>query len=102
MTLDHLTEKSEESKEATDLISKTKDIRDHIESLLVKNPRKDLQDMLNLSSYFACLPKPELAVEKAIHYSDKNKEEVIASSTLSTAIRHHLYDNVLYSNDKGE
>lgn len=102
MTLDHLKEKSEESKEATDLISKTKDIRDHIESLLVKNPRKDLQDMLNLSSYFACLPKPELAVEKAIHYSDKNKEEVIASSTLSTAIRHHLYDNVLYSNDKGE
>lgn len=102
MTLAHLSEISSENIEASDLISKSNSIKEHISSLFVKNPRKDLQDMLNLSSYFACLPKPDLAVEKTLQYAEKNKEDSITSLTLSTAIRHHLYDNVLYCNDTGE
>ncbi len=45
------------------------------------------------SLYLACLPEAELAAAKI------NELEELNSGTFSTAIRHHLYDNVLYKTD---
>ncbi len=54
------------------------------------SPKKDLID---LAPFFACLPKPYLAIDKVAQYSSKKE---INDKVLSTAIRHHLYDNILY------
>ncbi len=54
------------------------------------------KEIINLIPYFAVLPKSELAIERVINYSVKKKETKLDTITLSTAIRHHLYDEVLY------
>ena len=81
-------------------VSKISKIKSYVESLSVNYPKKDLTDLVSLSSYFACLPKSEMAVDKALDYTLKNKESSIQPGTLSTAVRHHLYDNVLYYKDE--
>ena len=59
-------------------------------------------DLLALAPYFASLPKGEMAIEKTVEYSMKQAHRTLTRDVLSTAIRHHLYDNVLYDtgNDK--
>ena len=54
---------------------------------------KDLRDLAPL---FACLPGRNDAIRKVVEYSNKKE---INNKVLSTAIRHHLYDNVLYSEE---
>jgi radical SAM superfamily enzyme YgiQ (UPF0313 family) len=53
-------------------------------------------DIKELVPYFACLPKPAEAMKKTVEYAEKNGRARIDPDVLSTAIRHHLYDNVLY------
>lgn len=60
---------------------------------------RDLSDNIhnteNLYYYFSCIPKKELLIDRYNKYmNQKNTSEVLA---LSTATRHHLYDEVLYS-----
>ena len=62
----------------------------------------DLEGQKNirrLAGYFGCLPKWKLAAKKFIAYATKWG---YTSKTLSTATRHHLYDNVLYSTTKAD
>jgi len=65
-------------------------------------------DIKRLAPYLAILPKPDLAVQHVIMYakdpefrerarSKGGEEEGVSSYTLSTAVRHHLYENVLYN-----
>jgi radical SAM superfamily enzyme YgiQ (UPF0313 family) len=49
-----------------------------------------------LVPFFGCLPKGELAMERFIRYAAKSSP---SSKVLSTATRHHLYDEVLYNTD---
>ncbi|MEM4239723.1 MAG: cobalamin-dependent protein [Candidatus Woesearchaeota archaeon] len=48
----------------------------------------------SLAGYFGCLPKSEFAAQKFLEYS---RRKGITPKSLSTATRHHLYDNVLYA-----
>ncbi len=50
-------------------------------------------EIFALMPYFGTLPKSPLAVRRALSYS---KREGLTSKVLSTAIRHHLYEEVLY------
>jgi len=50
-----------------------------------------------LMPYFGALPKSYLAVGRAIRYS---AEKGLTSNVLSTAIRHHLYEEVLYDTNR--
>ena len=65
-----------------------------------------VQELKDLAPYFAVLPKSELAIERVVRYSKEKtngKQNInLDSKTLSTAVRHHLYDNVLYSTDDSE
>jgi hypothetical protein len=49
-----------------------------------------------LVPFFGCLPKGELAMERFIRYAAMSSP---SSKVLSTATRHHLYDEVLYNTD---
>ena len=99
MTIEHLQSLGNDV-DAKESLSKISKIKSYVESLSVNYPKKDLTDLVSLSSYFACLPKSEMAVDKALDYTLKNKESSIQPGTLSTAVRHHLYDNVLYYKDE--
>lgn len=61
-------------------------VRDHL------TPHKNLQD---LSAYIACLPQTQWAIQKILDY--EKKYGGLTPDILSTAVRHHLYDNVLYA-----
>ncbi len=61
---------------------KTLDLSENLEKLGAKK---------DVSLYLACLPKASLAVSKVQGLTDEK--------SFSTAIRHHLYDNVLYKDD---
>ncbi|KKM90834.1 hypothetical protein LCGC14_1234640 [marine sediment metagenome] len=61
---------------------KTLDLSENLEKLGAKK---------DVSLYLACLPKASLAVSKV--------QGLIDEKSFSTAIRHHLYDNVLYKDD---
>lgn len=100
-TISHLEKISNSNQEARNALDNIADVKRIIQKNHVSVPRKDLRDLVNLASYFACLPKYDLAIEKAASYSIKNGEDQILPHTLSTAVRHHLYDNVLYKNDAG-
>ena len=65
----------------------------------IKDSNGHIKDLSELAPYFAILPKSELAVERVVRYSYEKGSENLDSKILSTAIRHHLYDNVLYSHN---
>lgn len=58
-----------------------------------------IQELKNLAPYFAVLPKSELAIERVVRYLYEKGKRTLDSKSLSTATRHHLYDNILYSID---
>jgi len=63
-----------------------------------KVPKEFKKSVNNLAPYFASIPKPELAIERAISYAQKKENNYeLTPNILSTAIRHHLYDEVLYA-----
>lgn len=51
--------------------------------------------VISLLPYFACLPKAELALRRFVKYGKNN--DGLTSTVLSTATRHHLYDEILYA-----
>lgn len=74
------------------IISKIQDLL-----LLVPNyhlNKDDQATVISLLPYFASLPKSELALNRFIEYNKQG--EKLNSLTLSTATRHHLYDEILY------
>ena len=75
---------------AKSILQKIGDVRRHVEALALKAKAK--KDLTDLAPYFACVPKGTIAVDKLA-----DCDEGIDPATLSTSIRHHLYDNVLYS-----
>jgi pyruvate-formate lyase-activating enzyme len=54
--------------------------------------------LMELATYFAALPKGEIAIKRAIKYGqdEEAKGGIANKDTFSRAIRHHLYDEVLY------
>jgi len=55
------------------------------------------RDIKNLLPYFGCVPKPELLIKRYIEYisSQEGDDDIYI---LSTATRHHLYEEILYAN----
>ena len=76
------------------LVSSILQVRDNIKKRTMRNGVS--RDLKNLAPYFALLPKSELAIDKAIAYTEKDKATELNPQVFSDAIRHHLYDNVLY------
>ena len=75
---------------ANTILRKVGRIRGYVKSLVLEaSVKKDLTD---LAPYLACLPRSTLAVKKLVEYKDG-----IDAGVLSTEIRHHFYDNILYS-----
>lgn len=78
-------------------------IKDHLE-INTDNKSKAILDTIKVykennikyPEYFGCIPHGELAHNRFIKYS-KDKGET--PTVLSTATRHHLYDEVLYNTD---
>ena len=62
-------------------------------SSLATTPEEE-QCIHTLAPYFGCLPKGERAAERFLHYA--RSKGGLTSKNLSTATRHHLYEEVLY------
>lgn len=56
---------------------------------------KEKPTVVSLLPYFASLPKSDLALKRFVAYG--KKEGALTSIVLSTATRHHLYDEILYA-----
>ena len=101
-TVKHLKELSARNTTAASMLEGITSIRAQIDKMdLDESVWTDLDD---LAPYFASIPKGELAVERVINYARRHmgsngssKVRGISAVTLSTAIRHHLYDEILYS-----
>ena len=101
----HLRALTLNDKEAEKILGKIQIIRENIKAEHLQDD-SILRDINYLVPYFACLPKGELAMKRAIRYSvqeinsnGNGNTNGIKSRTLSTAVRHHLYDKVLYETD---
>ncbi len=78
-----------------DLLSSLKKAKEVIKGRTIHNGmRRDLKD---LASYFAVLPEMDLAIDRVIKYTEKDKASRLIPQIFSDAIRHHLYDHILYT-----
>ena len=87
-------------KDAKKMLLTISDLRNLISNL---NGNK-INGLMELAPCFACLPYPKKAVMKAVEYANENFGN-LDPKTFSTAVRHHLYENVLYAtngNSKSE
>jgi radical SAM superfamily enzyme YgiQ (UPF0313 family) len=91
----HLQRLSAINPEAAHILENIQRINAQINSMQIHD-RNLSKDIHSLASYFACIPKGNLAVERAIQYARMRGDSRLDRVELSTAIRHHLYDNVLY------
>jgi radical SAM superfamily enzyme YgiQ (UPF0313 family) len=91
----HLEALADADPKAKELLEKKGLIQEMCDNLS-QNGRKP-EDLKKLSLYFACLPKSQKAFERFLRYGH-NKGSYDAN-VLSTATRHHLYDEVLYHPD---
>ncbi len=100
-TIDHLRSLSNNGS-AGRILSQIGEIRAQIDSMGIKDAAL-VKDLEALVPYFACIPGGKLAVERAVKYAhairNGGNSQGISQTALSTAIRHHLYDNVLYATD---
>lgn len=55
------------------------------------------EELHSLVPYFACLPRGELVIERALNYAEQKGG--FTPKVLSTAVRHHFYENILYATD---
>ncbi len=78
--------------EAHDHLRTITTFRAHCSSLAA-NPEEE-QCIRTLAPYFGCLPKGEHAAERFLRYA--RAKGGLTSKNLSTATRHHLYEEVLY------
>lgn len=91
----------------TETIEHLKNVGDNtilgiIDTLLKIVPTLELNQqqtstVVSLLPYFACLPKAELALKRFVKYGKEN--DGLTNTVLSTATRHHLYDEILYAVD---
>ncbi len=75
---------------ATNLLNRMSALRRYVEGFDHIAPAK--KDLTDLVPYLTCLPRSLLAVNDLMKHAGS-----IDAGTLSTKIRHHFYDNVLYS-----
>jgi anaerobic magnesium-protoporphyrin IX monomethyl ester cyclase len=96
---EHLRELSTRNKEAAWIVNNLDKIRDSISDVYLKNNHHlHLNgELKELSPYFASLPKSDLAVHRAVKYASERGDGHLTPNVLSTAVRHHLYDEVLYT-----
>ena len=79
-------------------------LKDHLNKLSREEYNSEASTILEKASklkhpfqnYFACLPKSKTAIERFDNYL-KDSNELYSEKILSNAVRHHLYDEVLYS-----
>ena len=91
----HLQSLSITNSEAREMLGRIDELKLDLNSREdIDSSRKDFQ---NLAPYFASLPRSEKAIDRVVLYS--NGGLGLDSTSLSTAIRHHLYDKVLYSTE---
>ena len=98
-TEEHLRKINGSDEEARRILSDIDRIRKSIDSIpeLQGSGHRTLRDGIkSLAPYFACLPESDVAVQKAIEYAHSRGNGSLTQDALSTSVRHHLYDNVLY------
>lgn len=95
-TISHLNSIASKNPEAIAMLENIAKIKKLTRGLNGSEIRADLD---NLAPYFACLPKSDLAIKRAIRYANEKGEGRLTPRILSDAIRHHLYDEVLYAVD---
>ncbi|MDO8563637.1 MAG: cobalamin-dependent protein [Nanoarchaeota archaeon] len=94
-TEEHLTRLAGNDAEARAMLDRVKTLRDSIPQ---GNGNAGLmRDVAYLAPMFASLPKGELALQRTIAYAGNNREEdALKFHTLSTAVRHSFYEDILY------
>ena len=99
-TLAHLESLARMSdREATRILDKVSSIRKTINLYGDPGQRQLTQELNSLAPYFASLPKGELAVQRSIRYARQGHGGILTPQAISDAVRHHLYDNVLYATE---
>ncbi|MEK6908444.1 MAG: cobalamin-dependent protein [Nanoarchaeota archaeon] len=98
-TITHLRAMGENPR-AQQMLERIDLIRIYISGRDIVDPdlRKDVE---SLAPYFACIPHGTLAVDRAIKYATRSNGhgKGVDPKVLSTAVRHHLYDNDLYAHN---
>jgi len=93
-TIEHLEKLSEKNTNARKILSSISNAKKIIHE---HSSNGNTIDGLNdLAPCFACLPSFEKAIEKTVEYAREN-QNILDPQVFSTAVRHHLYENVLYS-----
>lgn len=95
-TLKHLMFLSDTNPEAARILEKLSDIKRSVRAIGSLNGY--IEEFNELVPYFACLPCGEVIPERIVRYAEQGDKR-ISPKILSTAVRHHLYDEVLYSTD---
>ena len=100
-TISHLQSLSD-NVSAGRILGQIGEIKAQIDSMRIRDVAL-VKDLESLVPYFACISHGKLAVERAVKYAhairNGGNSQGISQTALSTAIRHHLYDNVLYPTD---
>lgn len=91
----HLKERSDSNGEARRLLNQIKQFQ--IQVPLTTSDPEGQKVIKNLAGYFGCLPKGLLAAKRFAKYAQERGS--YSPVVLSTATRHHLYDEVLYEVD---
>ncbi|PIN89512.1 hypothetical protein COU57_05955 [Candidatus Pacearchaeota archaeon CG10_big_fil_rev_8_21_14_0_10_32_14] len=91
-TMTHLKSIAPSNQQAIELLESIHSLNSKVFSL--DGNFKHVQDLV---PYFGILPKGKLALDRFLEYGARKG---FSASTLSTATRHHLYDNVLYDTGK--
>jgi radical SAM superfamily enzyme YgiQ (UPF0313 family) len=95
-TMAHLKTLSDEGNlEAASILKKIDSVKRAVSQYAEDSQRSTL---MGLAPYFAVLPKSEIAVKRAVRYGHDaaSKGGLENTSVFSRAIRHHLYEEVLY------
>lgn len=97
-TEEHLTRLSANDNEAREMLTRVHEIRARIPA--GNGDAGLMNDVRYLAPMFACLPKGELALQRTLAYAKKGGEESsLRFPTVSTAVRHSFYEDVLYFTD---
>ena len=92
-TESHLKKLSHTSPESAGLLKRIVEIKQNVTKISHKLEEQKL--VRSLAGYFGCIPKGELAAKRFLQYA--KEKGGLTKTVLSTATRHHLYDEVLYS-----
>ncbi len=94
-TEEHLARLAESDVEARKMLERISEMRSNIPT---GNGNVGLmKDIIYLTPMFASLPKGDLALQRTITYARNNGEiDALKFHTLSTAVRHSFYEDVLY------